>query len=253
MSTHTPNHRRPRRPPGAAKRPLVRYLLLGALVGVLMLAVAGAVLIATRSTDTLSASASPPSTSASTQSPGPIGLPVASIDTEVGFGPKRVTTVSEQVALDRPVASLTLTVNKAMTSVSGGVFRPRINSLLITSANQPPLNVSRTIEPGDRFTIALPHPARRFTLAYAASGAVRRSEPSSAHRALAVVALVTVVAAEDTTNTINISGENVTNIGCIEPSGTAVTCGSRTADGWTVTQNSGDQETAVLAQLDLHR
>lgn len=253
MPTHRPNHRRTRPSLVAEKRPLARYLLLVALVGAVVLAVAGAVLIGTRSTDNLSASAAPRPSPAPTQSPGAAGFATASIRTKVGFEPKKVMTVSQHVALDRPVTSLTLTVNKRMTSGGGGVFRPRINGLLITSANQPPLNVSRTIEPGDSFTIALPYPARRFTLAYAATGAVRRSEPSSAHRALAVVALVTIVTAEDTTNTINISGENVINIGCIEPSGTAVTCGSKTADGWTVTQKPADQETAILAQLDLYR
>lgn len=252
VPTHTPNHRRARRPPVAAEKPLLaRYLLLGASVGLLVLAVAVAVLLATRSTDTLSASAAGPS--GSPQSPAASATRPAGIETRVNIGSERVMTVSQRVSLDRPAAQLTLIVPKRTTTVSGGLFRPRIKGLRITMGKSASLNVRRRIEPGDVLTLALPHPARRFTVAYDATGAVRRSQPSSAHRALAVVSLMTIKLGEDVENTIDITGAAVTNIGCIEPSGTAVVCGSATPDGWTVTQNPAQQETVVIAQLNLRR
>ncbi len=243
VPTHTPNHRRARYPRASFKRPLAPYVLLVALVFVVAaLAVGIAVLIrhgpgGTRSTDTL------PAVAVSRR---------ATINTEVGFGPKHVMTVSEHVELNRSVTSLRLTVPKWTTSVNGGEFHPSIKNFQVFLGDHPPLTVSRAVLPGDSLVVALPKSTRTFTLAYVASGAVRKSEPSSAHRALALVTLVTMRPAERITNTINVTSASVTNIGCFEPSGTAMTCGSETADGWTVTQGPSDQKTAIVAQLDLH-
>jgi hypothetical protein len=235
---------------------VVRYVLLATLVGVVLLAVVGAVLLRhqlsdTTATDTLSAStvskpSAPSRTSGATQSAN------VSIRTDVGLARGNIMTVAQHVRFDRPVATLRLAVPERSTSVSGGEFSPRVRNFHIVLSNHSPLRLHMTVKPGDEFTITLPHPASRFDLVYAALGAVRRSQPSSAHRALALVTLVTMSPADLVTNTIRFNGANVTNLGCIQPSGTAIACGAQTPDGWSVTQNPGEQDVAIVAQLDLH-
>ncbi len=257
MPLRTPARRRPRHLAVGTQSSPVRYLLLAALIGMVAIVAGGAVLVrhnlsGNRSTDSLSASAVSNPSSAATQSASGAGLPHAVIDTEVSFAPMQVMAVTQHVTLDRPVTSLRLTLPKWTRTVSGGEFHPLVKDFHVILGNQPPLRVHRTRKPGESFRVALPSPARRFDVVYAALGAVRRSEPSSAHRALALVTLVTMAPDDAVTNTIHFTGANVTNLGCIAPSGTAAPCGFGTADGWSVTQGPGEQRTAIIAQLDLH-
>jgi hypothetical protein len=172
------------------------------------------------------------------------------VSSVVSFGPGLVLTATQHVAFNEPVHALTVTVPEETTQVGGGMFSPRIGNLQVLIPGHEPINVSAPLRPGSDVTIPLGTEVTSLDLAYVAYGAVHLSEPSSTQRAAALVTTLSVAPTAGI-NTVTIKGHNVTNIGCFAMDGTAQSCGTQLADGWSVMRTSGDPDIAIIAQLDL--
>ena len=181
------------------------------------------------------------------------GTSGAAIVSDVSIGAGGVLTASQRVAFDHPVRTVVLTLTPQSTTVGGGMFDPRIVNLRILTNHHPPISVSQAVGPGASVSVNLPAGTRQLSIVYQAHGSVRRSAPSSSHRAAALVTPLSIRSAAGARTTLHVRGTNVTNVGCIRPDGSALTCGSQTADGWTVTRAPDEQHVAVIAQLNLRR
>ncbi len=231
-------------PPVPEERPSSRPVLIIALIALVLLVAAGMLLVRHGQS-----SSGGPTTGPATSTAG--SASAANVVSQVSFGPGLVLSESQHVVFDKPVSSVTLTVPKQAATAGGGEFDPRIGNLQILLGDGPPMNVQQSLRPGRSVTVSLPAAGTRLDVVYVAYHAIVRSEPSSQHRAAALVTPLTLASTSDLTSTLHIAGDNVTNIGCTKPDGTSQTCGSESSDGWTVTRSSQQQGDAVIAQLDL--
>jgi hypothetical protein len=229
-------------PPEVEELPSSRPVLLAALVALLLLLAVGAFLVRQGLS---SASGTDTGSGAPT---GPVGADVVS---EASFGPGLVVSQSQHVVFSQAVSTLDLTVPQQTTSVSGGAFHPRIGNLQVLLGDGAPINVRQSLYPGKTVTVDLPGPTTRLDIVYVAYGAVVRSQPSSQHRAIALVNPLTLSPHAAMASTLHIDGTNVTNVGCTWPNGASQSCGSESAHGWTVTRGAKQRHVAVVAQLDL--
>jgi hypothetical protein len=231
-------------PPVTEELPSSRPVLVVALVALLLLTVVGVLLVRQGL-----ASHSEPDTSSGAGAPTRGGG--ADVASEASFGPGLVVSQSQHVVFIQPVSSLSLTVPKQATTVSGGAFHPRIGNLQVLLGDGAPINVRQSLQPGSKVTVDLPGPTTRLDIVYVAYGAVVRSQPSSQHRAIALVNPLTLIPGAGMSSTLHINGTNVTNIGCTGPGGRSWSCGSESAHGWTVTRGPNQKHVSVVAQLDL--
>jgi hypothetical protein len=231
-------------PPVTEEVPSSRPVLVVALVALLLLIAVGVILVrhgvtSDSGTDTGSGAGAP------TRGVG------ADVVSEASFGPGLVVSQSQHVVFSEPVANFTLTVPKQVTTVSGGAFHPRIGNLQVLLGDGAPINVRQSLRPGSKVTVDLPGPTTRLDIVYVAYGAVVRSQPSSQHRAIALVNPLTLSPRAGMASTLHVDGTNVTNIGCTRPGGASWSCGAESAHGWTVTRGPNQEPVAVVAQLDL--
>jgi hypothetical protein len=231
-------------PPVAEQRPSSRPVLITALAALVLLVAAGVLLVRhgqSSSADPATGPTEPTSASAG----------AADVVSQVSFGPGLVLSESQHFVFDNPVSSVTLAVPKQAATAGGGEFDPRIGNLQILMGDGAPMNVRQSLRPGTSITVTLPEAGTRLDVVYVAYHAIVRSEPSSQHRAAALVTPLTLTSSSGLTSTLHITGDHVTNIGCTAPDGTSQSCGSESADGWTVTRTPQQQRDAVIAQLDL--
>jgi hypothetical protein len=172
------------------------------------------------------------------------------VSSVVSLGPGKVFTASQHVVFGRPVDTVTFSVPAQSSAVGGGVFRPRIGNLQVLIPDRRPINVLAQVTSSSPVTVRLPTSVQSLNLTYVTYGAVHLSEPSSTHRAAALVTTLAVSPFAGVT-TIQVKGPDVTNIGCFSDDGTASSCGTQDADGWTVVRDSGDPHVAILAQINL--
>jgi hypothetical protein len=234
-------------PPVAEERPSSRPVLAVALLALLLLVAVGVLLIR----QGLSSSDSTTGSGSIAQSAS--GSAGAKVNEEVSFGPGLVVSESQHVVFDQPVSSVTLTVPKQAAIAGGGAFDPRIGNLQILLRDGSPVSVRQSIHTGTKVIVDLPAKTTSLDVVYVAYRSVVRSQPSSQHRAAALVTPLTLTPSAGMTSTLHINGRNVSNIGCISPSGVAKFCGSQSSAGWTITRGPGQQNVAVIAQLDLRR
>jgi hypothetical protein len=231
-------------PPVTEERPSSRPVLITALAALVLLVAAGVLLVRhgqSSSADPASGPATSPTGSAT----------AADVVSQVSFGPGLVLSESQHLVFDKPVSSVTLAVPKQAATAGGGEFDPRIGNLQILMGDGPPMNVRQSLRPGTSTKVTLPEAGTRLDVVYVAYHAIVRSEPSSQHRAAALVTPLTLTSSSGLTSTLHIAGDNVTNIGCTKPNGTSRSCGSESPDGWTVVRTPQQQADAVIAQLDL--
>ncbi|MDX6319762.1 MAG: hypothetical protein QOD35_3162 [Nocardioidaceae bacterium] len=231
-------------PPVAEERPSSRPVLITALAALVLLVAAG-VLLVRHGQSSSGDPASGPATSAT----GSAGA--ADVVSQVSFGPGLVLSESQHFVFDKPVSSVTLAVPKQAATAGGGEFDPRIGNLQILMGDGAPMNVRQSLRPGTSTTVTLPEAGTRLDVVYVAYHAIVRSEPSSQHRAAALVTPLTLTSSSGLTSTLHIAGDNVTNIGCTKPDGTSQSCGSESPDGWTLVRTPRQQADVVIAQLDL--
>jgi hypothetical protein len=231
-------------PPVAEERPSSRPVLVTALAALVLLVAAGVLLVRHGQSSSAGPAAAP-----ATSTVGSGGT--ADVVSQVSFGPGLVLSETQHVVFDKPVSSITLAVPKQAATAGGGEFDPRIGNLRILMGDGPPMNVRQSLRPGTSVTVRLPAAGTRLDVAYVAYHAIVRSEPSSQHRAAALVTPLTLTPTSGLTATLHIAGDNVSNIGCTKPDGTSQSCGSESSDGWTVTRTPQQQSDAVIAQLDL--
>jgi hypothetical protein len=231
-------------PPVAEERPSSRPVLITALAALVLLVAAGVWLVRHGQS-----SPADPAGGPSTATTG--SASAANVVAQVSFGPGLVLSESQHVVFDKPVSSITLSVPKQAATAGGGEFDPRIGNLQILMGDGPAMNVRQSLRPGTSVTVPLPTAASRLDFVYVAYHSIVRSEPSSQHRAAALVTPLTLTSGSGVTSTLHIAGDNVTNIGCTKPDGTSQSCGSESSDGWTVVRTPQQQRDAVIAQLDL--
>jgi hypothetical protein len=231
-------------PPVVEERPSSRPVLVAAFIALLLLLAVGVILVR----QGLSSASGADTRTGSEGQAGAVGADVVS---EASFGPGLVVSQSQHVVFSQAVSALDLTVPQQTTTVSGGAFHPRIGNLQVLLGDGAPINVRQSLYPGKTVTVDLPGPTTRLDIVYVAYGAVVRSQPSSQHRAIALVNPLTLSSHSDMASTLHIDGTNVTNIGCTWPNGASQSCGSESSHGWTVTRGAKQQDVAVVAQLDL--
>jgi hypothetical protein len=231
-------------PPVAEERPSSRPVLIAALIALVLLVAAGMLLVRHGQSSSAGPTTGPAISTASSAS-------AAEVVSQVSFGPGLVLSESQHVVFDKPVSSVTLTVPKQAATAGGGEFDPRIGNLQILMGDGPAMNVRQSLRPRTSVTVPLPTAASRLDFVYVAYHSIVRSEPSSQHRAAALVTPLTLTSGSGVTSTLHIAGDNVTNIGCTKPDGTSRSCGSESSDGWTVVRTPQQQRDAVIAQLDL--
>ena len=148
------------------------------------------------------------------------------------------------------IAQVTLRVPERGADSPAQDFDLQITDIAISVDGQPTQQVPGKLD-GDspELTIDLDQPSADFTISYVASGAVVRTEPSSAHRAKALVTPVLIEAADDSSGIVTVKGADVLNLGCAAPDQAMEACGQQTDGGWEVELPTLDTE--VIAQVDL--
>lgn len=232
-------------PPVAEARPSSRPVFIAAFAALTLLVAIGVLLVR-------QGLANDSGTPAVSRSPTPTATR-ADVISEVSFGPGLALSESQHVVFDHPVSTIALTVPKLAAKAGGGTFNPRIGNLQILIGNRSPINVPQSLHAGTSVTVHLPKATHRLDVVYVAYNAVIRSKPSSQQRAAALVTPLTLTPTAGMTSTLHITGPNVTNIGCTSPDGTSQTCGAESTQGWTVTRGPGQQDLAVIAQLNLQK
>jgi hypothetical protein len=234
-------------PPVTERRPSSWPVIVVAFLAVAALAALGYLLVR------IGHDASGSAESATQPSTGPVavGSPAGqAVSSVVSLGPGKVLTASQHVVFGRPVDTVTFSVPAQSSAVGGGVFRPRVGNLQVLIPDRRPINVLAQVTSSSPITVRLPTSVQSLNLTYVTYGAVHLSKPSSTHRAAALVTTLAVSPFAGVT-TIQVRGPDVTNIGCFSDDGTASSCGTQDADGWTVVRESGDPLVAILAQIDL--
>ncbi|MDX6367481.1 MAG: hypothetical protein QOK30_2557 [Nocardioidaceae bacterium] len=231
-------------PPVAEERPSSRPVLITALAALVFLVAAGVLLVRHGQSSSADPASGPATTTTSSAS-------AADVVSQVSFGPGLVLSESQHFVFDKPVSRVRLAVPKQAATAGGGAFDPHIGNLQILMGDGAPMNVRQSLRPGTSITVPLPAAGTRLDVVYVAYHAIVRSEPSSQHRAVALVTPLTLASTSGLTSTLHIGGDNVTNIGCTKPDGTSQSCGSESSDGWTVIRTPQQQRDAVIAQLDL--
>jgi hypothetical protein len=232
-------------PPVSERRPSSWPVIAIAFLAVVVLAALGYLLVRSGLNSGSSDSAIRPSTGSGAS--GRAGEAVSSV---VSFGPGKVLTASQHVVFGRPVDTVTFSVPPQSSAVGGGMFHPRVGNLQVLIAGHRPINVLAGVTPGTPVTVRLPAAVRTLDLAYVAYGAVHLSEPSSTHRAAALVTTLGVAPFAGVT-TVQVDGSDITNIGCFSDDGTASACGTQTSSGWTVVRDSSAPHVAIIAQVDV--
>jgi hypothetical protein len=233
-------------PPMPEPEPPSRPVLLVAAATLAILVVLGTLLIRNSADDTTPASSASNSVVLAARTS-------AKITAEISIAPRQVLTASQRVVFASPVTSVTLTMPEQATTVSGGIFNPRIGNLQILTGKADPLNVPTAPKAGKSVAVDLPYATNSVDIVYVAYGAIVKSQPSTAHRAVALATPLSVTSTKDVTSTLHVNGSNVTNIGCSDPNGAAKVCGTKSGNSWTVTLGPDERNWTVIAQLDLSR
>lgn len=218
-----------------SRRPAALYVALTAAV---VAALLGGWLLLRSGDDQPAAEGRPPLTSASVRA-------TSSAVTEIDDQSVRT---RQQLDFDRAVSTLVLTVPRGDVEVGTADFDPEVTAIEISVPGEPAQSVDGDLLPGDTTSVRLDKQATTFELSYTASGTVVRTEPSSAHRAKALVTSLTVMTGEGSTSTFTVEGDDILNLGCTDP-GATVACGEQADGGWSVTPTSATTE--VIAQVDL--
>lgn len=134
-------------------------------------------------------------------------------------------------------------------------FEPEIRDLHVLVDKQPSQILPKDLRVGATTTVSLPVATKVVVLKYEEVGGLLRTKPSSAGRAIAWLAPLTVTAigdrSRDRSSTVTISGSRVLNLGCAAPGDPLKTCGSHTPGGWRVGPASLPNGHDVYAQVDL--
>jgi hypothetical protein len=191
-----------------------------------------------------SAPTSAPGTSAGKR-PDPGTTAVSRVMT-VRLGRDRKLRVEETVIPDPP-GRLDLSVP----DTSGVLvnFEPTIRNLRVLVGGRPQRLV-RALSTGDSITVRLPREAPDVRLEYTVTGAVRNSEPSVPGRALALMTPLSVAHATGGWS-VEVVAAEVRNVGCVDASGSMLSCGTRSGRRWTVEDTGAGAVPDVVAQLDL--
>ena len=160
--------------------------------------------------------------------------------------------VSEQVILPAPVTELLLRI--APSAAAGPAFtrvRPRATKIQISAEDQPVPPVA-DVTGGPRI-VTLPMPASRFELRYQISGASVRSIPSTAGRALAVLAPLTGGLDRALPVTAVVGGNGALNLRCPLLPPDRQGCATGAAPRLAIRSGLTARNALVLVQLDLPR
>ncbi|MGZ4536943.1 MAG: hypothetical protein ACXVXE_15475 [Nocardioidaceae bacterium] len=212
---------------------LVGTLLVGAFVGL-------------RSAGLFPSEPSARATSSTGPKSGPVAAPLAR--TEVHLGDAGGMHVVSTLTFATPQSRLDLSVPRR--SGVGREFVPTLTGLTVGNARDgstPP-----TLDARGSATVRLARPSSRVVLEYDVSGAVRRSDPDTPERALALVTPLVVAQAASLPASVVVPSVKVLNVGCLR--GARLTgCGTHTGSGWTVESSGGrdQQRFDVLAQVNL--
>lgn len=176
----------------------------------------------------------------------PTSAPGTSRVLTVRLGRDRQLRVEETVIPDPP-GRLDLSV--ADTSGVLADFEPTIRNLrvLVDGRQQ---RLVRALSTGDTVRIRLPREAPDVRLEYTVTGAVRNSEPSVPGRALALMTPLSVAQATADWS-VGVVAAEVLNLGCVDASGSMLSCGTRSGRRWTVEDTGPGAAPDVVAQLDL--
>lgn len=166
-------------------------------------------------------------------------------------------TVSMAVHVTFPFAVSRLSLAAPEYSGNDLRFDPEIRDLHVRVDGQSSQTFHKVLRAGATTTVSLPIPAKMVVLKYKELGALVRTEPSSAGRALAWLAPLRVTPSGDRSrfggrsNAVTISGSRILNLGCAAPGEPLSTCGSHTSGGWRVGPASIPRGVEVYAQVDL--
>jgi hypothetical protein len=156
---------------------------------------------------------------------------------------------SEQLTFAQKVSQITLSLPRRPVGTAAADFEPQVSDVEVSVPGQPTRRLATEIAAGSRIIVDLDSPSDTIELSYLAEGAVLRTEPSSAHRAKALVTPLRIVVDEGSTRILVVKGPDVLNLGCTPPGRSMQACGDRIEAGWEVAPETPD--TDVIAQVDL--
>lgn len=223
-------------------------LVIAAAVATLLAAVGWQVLVRGSSTPKALESSGTATGGSPRRSPTGTGAPGAGIGTTTlslaGGGLLRASEV-----LDFRTAQPNLVLSVAPGVGIARQFHPQVGGLSVRWDGHR-LQSHGTMLPGQSTTIELTGGATRVTVGYDVHGAVVKSRPSSAGRALALLTPLEVDHVPGIRTQVRLTSPEVLNVGCVAPGGALHTCGAQVGQTWVVDGTAPQPVAEVVAQLD---
>ncbi|MGZ4460464.1 MAG: hypothetical protein ACXVW9_15195 [Nocardioidaceae bacterium] len=234
-------------------RRFVWSVVVAAAVATLLAGVGWQVLVRGRSTPkTLESSGT--STAAGSPRRSPTPTPTATGAPGAGSGTTTVSLAGGGLLHATEVLDFRTAQSNVVLSVSPGVgvarqFHQQVRGLSVQWAGHA-LQSRGTMLPGQSTTIELTGGATRVTVGYDVHGAVVRSQPSSAGRALALLTPLEVDQVPGVRTQVRLTSPEVLNVGCVAPGGALHTCGAQVGQTWVVDGTAPQPVAEVVAQVD---
>jgi hypothetical protein len=157
--------------------------------------------------------------------------------------------VVQRITFASPRSALTVSI-PARTNPSAD-FEPRIEALSLRVDGHPARGLERPLRTGETRDLTFSEPASSVVLSYSVEGAIVRTEPSAAGRALALATPLAFQGMGSMKGRLEIEQDGVLNVGCT-PTGSPMTlCGSEVGRYWVVARGAGAPVVDVVAQVDL--
>lgn len=173
---------------------------------------------------------------------------VAESSVAVRIGDDGTVFVEQRVVLRQPLGRLDLEVPEREGVVA--TLKPRVSGITVVAGGQQQ-NVAAGLARGEEVSVPLPADATAAVVSYVARGVSRRGEPSRPERALLLATPVVLEQAVGRPARVDIVSVKALNVGCVDPEGTMVGCGTRASSGWTVETTGADHHVDVVVQVDL--
>lgn len=156
--------------------------------------------------------------------------------------------VEQRVAFRQPLRRLDLSVPERKGVV--GTLEPRVDGITVVAGGRQ-RDVEAELTRGEAVSVRLPAEATEAVVSYVARGVARRDEPSRPERALLLATPVVLEQAVGSPARVDVVSVKALNVGCVDPEGTIVGCGTRTSSGWTVETTGTTRHVDVVVQVDL--